>query len=152
MIPLIAFGGDGDRATLQNINSWLLNNMELVVLSACKTGLGRQLGNGEEILGLGYQFQQRGAKAAVASLWQVDDGGTQTLMTAFYEGLQGGEMTTLEALQAAQLRLIGSEGRGAGQSRFAFKPPELLEESAVEAAALSHPYYWAPFILIGNGL
>ncbi len=144
--------GDGDRATLRDINSWSLNNVDLVVLSACETGLGGQLGNGEEILGLGYQFQQRGAKAAVASLWQVDDGGTQALMTAFYEGLQGGEMTKLEALQAAQLRLIGSKGRGAGQSRFAFKPPELPEESVVEAAALSHPYYWAPFILIGNGL
>jgi CHAT domain-containing protein len=56
----------------------------LVVLSACETGLGGKLGNGEEILGLGYQMQRAGARAAIASLWSVNDGGTQALMNAFY--------------------------------------------------------------------
>jgi CHAT domain-containing protein len=51
-----------------------------VVLSACETGLGGKLGNGEEILGFGYLMQQAGARAAIASLWSVDDGGTQALM------------------------------------------------------------------------
>jgi CHAT domain-containing protein/Tfp pilus assembly protein PilF len=68
--------GNGDKATLKDIESWSLNNVDLVVLSACETGLGGNFGNGEEILGLGYQFQNRGAKAAIASLWSVDDGGT----------------------------------------------------------------------------
>lgn len=69
--------GNGDRPTLKYIESWTLNNVDLVVLSGCKTGIGDKFGQGEEILGLGYQFQNRGAKAAIVSLWAIDDGGTQ---------------------------------------------------------------------------
>ncbi|MEM7556642.1 MAG: tetratricopeptide repeat protein, partial [Cyanobacteria bacterium P01_A01_bin.84] len=58
--------GNGDIATLEEIGNWTLNNVDLVVLSACETGLGG-FGNGEEILGLGYQFQNRGVRATIAS-------------------------------------------------------------------------------------
>ncbi len=117
-------------ATLKDIENWTLNNFDLVVLSACETGLGGNFGsNGEEILGLGYQFQNRGAKATIASLWQVDDGGTQALMLAFYTALQQGQSKN-QSLQAAQRTLLNN--------------PKLRQ--------FSHPYYWAPFILIGNGL
>jgi CHAT domain-containing protein/tetratricopeptide (TPR) repeat protein len=117
-------------ATLKDIENWTLNNFDLVVLSACETGLGGNFGsNGEEILGLGYQFQNRGVKATIASLWQVDDGGTQALMLAFYTELQQGKSKN-QSLQSAQRSLL--------------KDPKLQR--------FSHPYYWAPFILIGNGL
>lgn len=76
--------GTGERSTIQDIAEWNLNDVDLVVLSACETGLGGFDNNGEQILGLGYQFQQVGARAVIASLWQVDDGGTQTLMNAFF--------------------------------------------------------------------
>jgi len=81
--------GNGDRVNFRNVSTWSLPNVDLVVLSACETGLGGKLGNGEEILGFGYQMQQTGARAAIASLWSVDDGGTQALMSAFYNILSG---------------------------------------------------------------
>lgn len=120
--------GDGDRITLADLNQWQLPNVDLVVLSACQTAVSSDgLGNGEEILGFGYQIQQTGAQAAIASLWSVDDGGTQLLMTAFYDALSRG-YSKAEALRQAQIALITSGDYHAT------------------------PYYWAPFILIGNGM
>ncbi len=145
--------GDGDPVTLRDIGSWSLNNIDLVVLSACETALGNVFGNGEEILGLGYQFQKRGAKATVASLWQVDDAGTQTLMTAFYSAMQQG-MGKAEALQVAQQTLLTGNFTTVGLERGAveivFNPSS--DQGSRGSSNLSHPYYWAPFILIGNGL
>ncbi|MCU0552825.1 MAG: CHAT domain-containing protein, partial [Leptolyngbya sp. Prado105] len=144
----IAFG-NGDYATLEDISSWTLTDVDLIVLSACDTGLGGNFGNGEEILGLGYQFQTRGAKAAIASLWRVDDGGTQALMREFYHILNRGNVTRVEALRQAQISLIE-----AGRSGVNRQASELLK-SGLDRTVLeriSHPYYWSPFILIGNGL
>jgi CHAT domain-containing protein/tetratricopeptide (TPR) repeat protein len=144
--------GNGERATLKDIQNWSLQNVDLVVLSACETGLGGQFGNGEEILGLGYQLQRAGAKAAIASLWQVDDGGTQALMSTFYEQLKKGNISKAEALRQSQIELI--QGKGSiSQSRgsIAIKPTEGAAKGR-SPARLNHPYYWAPFILIGNGL
>ncbi|MEG5221747.1 tetratricopeptide repeat protein [Microcoleus sp. AT9b-C5] len=144
--------GDGGVITLPDIQTLNLLNVDLVVLSACETGKGGKLGNGEEILGFGYQIQETGAKAAIASLWKVDDGGTQALMTAFYTALLSGNKKA-EALQKAQIALITGDdsvfGRSANlsilaQTRSGLKPSV--------ASRLHHPYYWAPFILIGNGL
>ena len=145
--------GNGDRPTLADVRNWSLQNVDLVVLSACETGLGG-FGNGAEILGLGYQFQRAGARAAIASLWRVSDGGTQALMDAFYAALQTG-YTKTEALQRAQQALItgdysvlGLDERGAAAIR------QRIQETVPQPVSqkLSHPYYWAPFILIGNGL
>ncbi|MBW4520896.1 MAG: CHAT domain-containing protein [Scytolyngbya sp. HA4215-MV1] len=144
--------GNGDKATLQDIESWTLNQVDLVVLSACETGLGGKFGNGEEILGLGYQFQNRGAKAAIASLWSVDDGGTQALMDAFYRALKQGNLTKVAALQQAQIEMIQQGSSGTGQRGDSFKLPATAGGQAPISRNISHPYYWAPFILIGNGL
>jgi CHAT domain-containing protein len=130
--------------------------VDLVVLSACETGLGGKLGNGEEILGLGYQMQRAGARAAIASLWSVNDGGTQALMNAFYAILKKGNITKAEALRQAQIALITKDLSAVGVPRG--------QEAWIEVVStrtglppqvsnnLNHPYYWAPFILIGNGL
>jgi CHAT domain-containing protein/Tfp pilus assembly protein PilF len=138
--------GDGERATLRSIEDWSLSGVDLVVLSACESGLGIEsspnnpkpdklkLGNGTEILGLGYQFQHSGARATIASLWSVEDGGTQSLMSAFYKFLQKGN-TKAEALRQAQVLLI----TGKGDPQAGIKN-------------LDHPHYWAPFFIIGNGL
>ena len=146
--------GDGDRITLADLNQWRLPQVNLVVLSACKTAVsGADLGNGEEILGFGYQIQQTGARGAIASLWYVSDGGTQLLMDSFYTALTNG-YTNAAALQRAQIALITSnqsvlEGnRGADYTITDLRP----EQSLVPGGDLSHPYFWAPFILIGNGL
>ena len=116
--------GDGDRATLRDVEDWNLNNVELVIFSACQTALGKELGNGEEILGFGYKIQEAGATASIATLWRVDDQGTQEFMNDFYAALKNGASKSA-AIQKAQISMINSE--------------------------YSHPYYWAPFLLIGNG-
>ena len=145
--------GDGTPATVADVRNWNLNGVDLVVLSACETGLGGNLGSGAEILGLGYQMQRAGAKAAIASLWIVHDGGTQALMNVFYSQLQNGS-TKAEALRQAQLAMISGEDLALTQQ------PEILDAVAIPEELrtnmsdrrLQHPYYWASFILIGNGL
>ncbi|GBO56441.1 hypothetical protein APA_4777 [Pseudanabaena sp. lw0831] len=96
------------------------------MLSACETGVGK-LGDGVEILGFGYQVQKAGAKNAIASLWKVDDAGTQALMAAFYREFQKGDVNVTEALHRAQVSLIRSK-------------------------EFNHPNYWSAFFAIGNGL
>ncbi|MGK7922261.1 MAG: tetratricopeptide repeat protein [Trichodesmium sp.] len=127
--------GDGSRLTLAEITNLSLPNINLAVLSACRTGVGSLLKDGSEILGLGYQMQKAGVKASLATLWQVDDQGTQVLMIDFYRRLQSGNVSKVEALRQAQLALINGNING-----------------EKEVKSFMHPYYWAPFILIGDGL
>ncbi|MEB3230319.1 MAG: CHAT domain-containing protein, partial [Leptolyngbyaceae bacterium] len=157
--------GDGTPISLSQVRNWRLPNVDLVVLSACQTGVGGELGDGREILGLGYQMQKAGANAAIASLWTVSDGGTQQLMDAFYAALNQG-LSKTEALQQAQNALItgtnlpdlnlGSPEANSGMEGdrgIALEQTEPSDQATVSTAYnLSHPYYWAPFILIGNGL
>ncbi|MGB5972830.1 MAG: CHAT domain-containing protein, partial [Nodosilinea sp.] len=148
--------GNGDKLTLEEIEAkWQgrLNQVDLIVLSACETGLGDAgLGNGEEILGFGYLMQEAGAEAAIASLWAVSDGGTQALMDAFYLALQNG-YTKAEALQRAQQALIVDDLSLVGSTRGTIVVENAVTGELLELKGqLSHPYYWAPFILIGNGL
>ncbi|NEQ72061.1 MAG: tetratricopeptide repeat protein [Okeania sp. SIO2C9] len=116
--------GDGELASLREVEKWNLYGVELVVLSACETGKGKLLGDGSEILGFGYQMQVAGAAASLATLWQVDDQGTSEFMNDFYTALKSGK-NKARAVQKTQIAMINSE--------------------------FNHPYYWAPFILIGNG-
>jgi CHAT domain-containing protein len=147
--------GSGETVSLETIrNDWSLS-AELVVLSACETAVGStELGSGVEILGLGYQIQQAGAQAVIASLWQVSDPGTEALMAEFYAALGQG-MTKTEALQAAQQALIRNQSAITGGPIRAIALPTAEDGRTLGANAApgySHPYYWAPFILIGNGL
>ena len=145
--------GDGKPATFRDIEKWRFPNVDLVVLSACETGLGDKLGDGREILGFGYQMQRTGARAAIASLWSVDDGGTQALMNAFYGTLETGKITKAQALQKAQIALItGDKKAMGGQRGIIVVRPVDNQSPTVVTNRLSHPYYWASFILIGNGL
>ncbi len=143
--------GNGKPVTLRDVKTWTLSNVDLVVLSACETGLGDELGDGREILGLGFQIQRTGARAALASLWQVSDGGTQALMDAFYAALKSG-MTKAEALQAAQTALITGNFSTIPGTRSDILVTSTETGRSIDNNPLDHPYYWAPFILIGNGL
>ncbi|MEL6400789.1 MAG: CHAT domain-containing protein [Cyanobacteria bacterium J06626_4] len=144
--------GNGDTLTLKGIEDLSLANIDMVVLSACETGLGGYDNSGEQILGLGYQFQRRGAKAVVASLWVVDDGGTQALMSAFYSALETG-LSKAEALRQAQLAMLTGDFETLGGDRGGLGVVNTPAGEQLRAGAqLTHPYYWAPFILIGNGL
>ncbi|MFM7219328.1 MAG: tetratricopeptide repeat protein [Nodosilinea sp.] len=97
---------------------------QLVVLSACDTGLG-DLANGQGVYGLRRAFDLAGAETQMLSLWPVSDQGTQRLMTRYYQKLMAG-LGRSEALRAVQLEMI----RGGGDQ--------------------ARPYYWAAFILAGN--
>ncbi|MEW5989628.1 MAG: CHAT domain-containing tetratricopeptide repeat protein, partial [Chloroflexota bacterium] len=94
----------------------------LVVLSACETQVG-ELSNGDEVAGLNRAFLYAGTPSVIASLWNVNDQATATLMESFYTHLQEG-LGKAEALRQAQL------------------------DTRVE---YPHPYYWAAFALTGDG-
>ena len=109
---------------------------DLVVLSACESGLGDELAT-EGLIGLTRAFQFAGARTVASSLWQVEDWATAELMERLYRHLRSGK-TKDEALRAAQLELI----RG---------PVETVDrEGRVVTRDLSSPYYWAAFQMIGD--
>jgi CHAT domain-containing protein len=93
----------------------------------------------------------------IASLWKVDDSSTAHLMSNFYRNLK--TTTKSEALRQAQLQLIRGETRsdlfakrgvgGIGKLGES-PPPKSLSQDSVSVSA-SHPYFWAPFILVGDG-
>lgn len=120
--------GDGQKLTLADIRTqnYRFDNVDLLTLSACDTGLGGgRDAHGREIEGFGVIAQQQGAKAVLATLWQVADQSTATLMAEMYRQRQAKNLTKIEALREAQLSLLS-------QPKFA------------------HPFYWASFILMGN--
>ena len=98
-------------------------NADLVVLSACETGLGKQV-KGEGLVGLTHAFFYAGTPSILVSLWKVQDRSTAELMVNFYQQLDRGK-DKAEALRLAKLHLIQ-------RNRYA------------------HPYYWAPFVLTGD--
>lgn len=77
---------------------------ELVVLSACKTGLGKEM-NGEGLIGLTRGFMYAGATRVVASLWNVSDAATANLMANFYKAMEQEKMAPAAALRAAQIQM-----------------------------------------------
>ncbi len=150
--------GNGDRISLTDIEKGAfgsLTNVDLFVLSACETGVGGNFGTGVEILGFGYLMQTAGARAAIASLWKVNDSGTQALMNTFYATLANNAITKAEALRQAQIALITGDYKNVAGSRGQMVAIEQRIRQGIPsdvANNLSHPYYWASFILIGNGL
>jgi CHAT domain-containing protein/Tfp pilus assembly protein PilF len=102
------------------LNLW---GTQLVVLSACETGVG-EVSNGEGVYGLRRAFVMAGTASQVLSLWQVDDFGTQDLMVKYYQQLLAGKGRS-EALRHTQLEMLKSD-------RY------------------QHPYYWSVFNLSGD--
>ena len=105
--------GDGILTALE-ITSLDLRNTDLVVLSACDTGLGTAA-RSQELLGLRWAFTYAGAKNLVTSLWSVPDVKTVALMEHFYRGLWGTGLSVAEALRRAQLTML-KEARARGDS------------------------------------
>jgi CHAT domain-containing protein/tetratricopeptide (TPR) repeat protein len=129
-----------------------LRNTELVVLSACETGLG-QVAGGEGLLGLQRAFQVSGARTVVASLWKVDDAATRRLMIRFYQNLWQSKkpMTKLEALRQAQLWML-REGVDEGLARGVIEKPvdQKKFQQAQPEGKRALPFFWAGFVLSGD--
>ncbi len=129
-----------------------LQNVHLVVLSACQTAQGSPEAEGIEIPGISSYFLNNGAKAVIASLWSVDDASTSLLMQQLYRNLATGTMTKTEALRQAQLKLLLGNRNADNSFQRTTLLPKNAPSTATAPANYSHPFYWAPFILIGNGL
>src|SRR5215213_1962893 len=97
---------------------------ELVVLSACETGLGKEV-RGEGIEGLTRGFMYAGARRVVVSLWNVNDKATASLMQRLYAGMLRGNKTPAAALRAAQIEMLRTR-------------------------QWQSPYFWAPFVMQGE--
>jgi CHAT domain-containing protein len=100
-----------------------LQGTELVVLSACDSGVG-DIQNGEGIYGLRRALVLAGAQSQLTSLWKVSDESTRILMVNYYQ------------------RLLKGEGRS-----IAFQH---AQKDMIDIPEYSHPYYWASFIVAGN--
>ena len=112
---------DGVLTALEVLELKLIGT-QLVVLSACETGVG-EIHAGEGVYGLRRAFQEAGVESVLNSLWPVSDEGTRRLMTGFYTRLLDGQPARI-ALKKTQLSLLKSEW--------------------------DHPYYWAAFVMVGK--
>jgi CHAT domain-containing protein len=120
---LLMAGGDEEsqRLSVAEIAGLRLSPNGMAILSACETAVGEQV-PGAALITLSAAFSQAGSQSIMASLWKVDDAATRDLMVAFHASLS--KAGRAAALQQAQL-------------------------SVLKNPATAHPYYWAPFILIG---
>jgi CHAT domain-containing protein/tetratricopeptide (TPR) repeat protein len=160
---------DGRVTAEQIVRTWDLD-ADLVVLSACESGLGRYAG-GEGYLGFAQALFVKGARSLVLSQWRVDDKATSLLMARFYRNLLGKRprlskpMPKAEALHEAKewLRNLTADevgGELAALDRGGVRP--LAKDSGGAAPGgrpapgpggmrpYAHPYYWAAFLLIGD--
>ncbi|MCA1197497.1 CHAT domain-containing protein [Sphingomonas sp. R647] len=139
-LPLTDFIKDGSFTAI---------DVDLLALSACQTGVPGGNQNGSEVdASLAELAQKAGASAVLASLWSVADESTAVLMQRFYAIHSKGGTSKAEALRQAQFALMTAQGatgvdRGKGRSG-----PDGPTGPAVTGYA--HPFYWAPFVLLGN--
>ena len=130
MYSKLVFAPEADSSYDGYLHAYEIYNMQipadLVVLSACNTGVGK-LEKGEGIMSLSRAFFYAGVKSLVMSLWKVSDESTSELMVYFYEGLKAG-LPKDQALQQAKINYLANQ----------------------DIALKSHPYFWAGFVLKGN--
>lgn len=117
-------GKDDQLLRLNEFNQFGLLRARLVILSACQSGLG-QYYRGEGIVSLVRPFLARSVPTVVASLWTVDSQATAALMIDFHKARKQPGVPAADALRAAQMQMMRD-------------------------ALFSHPYYWAPFVVIGS--
>ena len=154
--------GDGKQLSLAELRTggWEFGSVDMMTLSACETALGGGHDeNGREIEGFGALVQRQGAKGVLATLWPVADQSTAILMQSLYRLRQQKGLTKADALREAQLTLIAGKHSLQNVSR---KAPIVSSAGTGSTDApvytidlahpYAHPYYWAPFILMGNWL
>jgi CHAT domain-containing protein len=157
--PYLMLGGEeaGDTKGY----AWNLAEMEespvafhgtrLLTLSACSTAKDYKSRDGVEMDSLGMVAQQKDAQAVLATLWDVNDASTSRLMSDFYaRWVKHPADGKAEALRQAQIAFLREPAVSpdAQSERGIQTVPE--PASAAEDTGYSHPFYWAPFVLIGN--
>ncbi len=131
--------GNGQELTLAEIkDSYDFGKVDLLTLSACQTAMGGSYAKGQEIEGFGALAQKQGAKGVLATLWPVDDQSTGQFMQQLYRIHTVNAVTKGQALRQAQQSFIAAR--------------KAMGAQAIYPKYYDHPYYWAPFILMGNWL
>jgi tetratricopeptide (TPR) repeat protein len=142
--------GNGEHLTLHTMSTanFKFQNVDQMTLSACNTAIGSEEWGGREVEGFGVLAQKRGTKSVIATLWNVEDSSTGIFMSRFYNLIQQEGLTKAEAARQAQYYFIKVK-----------VPSVPLMDSVEHAEAMPpdlkgyrHPYFWAPFILMGNWL
>lgn len=121
--------GENKLLTIDDIQALkpdAMGSVQLLVLSACQTAIGEVRADGSEFDGVALVAQLKGAKAVLAALWSVDDQSTGMVMGDFYMRLKSHSgITKLQALRSAQLSMLNG-------------------------GKYAHPFFWAPFVLVGD--
>ncbi len=147
---------DGTLSAGEVMSTWKLN-AELVTLSACRSGLGRQSG-GEGFVGFAQAFFLAGSRSVIVSLWEVDDRATSLLMSRFYQNWLGKRpdlarpLSKVEALHEAKAWLRGLTGAEVEREWKQISRGEIRTKSSPSPAShpFDHPHDWAGFILMGD--
>jgi len=130
--------GDGDLLSLDEFRrqaAFKLHGVDLLTLSACDTAVGDK-GTGGEVESFAVMAQLRGANGVLASLWRVEDESTGLLMKRLYRlRSENMQLSKAEALRQAQVAMLKGDLK-AKESEHDFR----------------HPYFWAPFVMMGNWL
>jgi CHAT domain-containing protein len=157
--PYLMLGGENAGAA--EGYAWNLSEMDnslvafhgtrLLTLSACSTAKDYKTGSGAEMDSLGMIAQQKDAEAVLATLWDVNDASTSRLMSDFYTRWMNHPADgKAEALRQAQLALLrGTAASSGARSERGFEAVPEPTSGSLDAG-YSHPFYWAPFVLIGN--
>ncbi|MBD2410032.1 hypothetical protein FACHB389_07655 [Nostoc calcicola FACHB-389] len=127
--------GDGKSISINELSALLKEPgtaVELLVLSACETATGDE----RAVLGLAGMAVRSGARSTLATLWPVGDASTAEFMGQFYQDLKKPGAKQADALKNAQLSLLESLKLNPPFQELQNLPP--------------HPYYWAPYVLVGN--
>lgn len=123
-------------------------NAELIVLSACDTGLGH-IDRGEGVTGLTRAVMYAGTPAAMVSLWSVSDDGTTELMIHFYNNLIEKGMGKEESLRMAKIAMIaGNVEKRESLNATSLRSAKILERK--RSRDFGHPFFWAAFVMYGE--
>ncbi len=155
--PFLLMGGNNEGTA--NGFEWNLSEMEnsliafhgtrLLTLSACSTAKDYKSRNGFEMDSLGMIAQQKDAEAVLATLWDVNDLSTSHIMSDFYDRwVKNPAQGKAEALRQAQLAFLRGALAATGASTG--RGFESVGPMQTSSLGYAHPYYWAPFVLIGN--
>ncbi len=157
--PYLMLGGEtagdpgGYQLTLSKLDDSTITfrGTRLLTLSACSTAKGDVAADGLEMDSLGMVAQQKDAEAVLATLWDVNDASTSRMMRDFYAAwVKNPAAGKAEALRQTQLAFVRGRAESPQPDTGRGVQPVDDAKGAPRQAGYSHPYYWAPFVLVGN--